>query len=102
MIDLSRRGYIDADLIWLGHKHKSIQDNDMPLISLDRAGNVRTKHRRGIITGTFKQDLRGYNIEEEGYKSSYGIEKMRTLEGNGAAFLRINFNGDRLVSRIIT
>jgi predicted phosphodiesterase len=102
MIDIARREYIDADLIWLGHKHKFIQDNDMPLIWLDREGRIRTKHRRGLITGSFKSDLRAYDIEEEGYKSSFGLEKMRTLESKGAAFLKINISGGNLKSRIIT
>ena len=102
MIGLQRRQYVIADLIWLGHTHTAIQDNDMHMIYLDRNASIKERGRRGLITGTYKKALREYDIQETGYLSSYGIEKMRAPESNGGAILHIKYFDQALHPRIIS
>jgi hypothetical protein len=102
MISLQRRQYIISDLIWLGHTHTSIQDNDMHMVYLDKNANLCERARRGIITGTYKKPLRDYDIDKIGYLSSYGIERMRTPESSGGAILHIKYASGDIQSKIIS
>lgn len=56
MLDFSRisKG-VDADLIWIGHKHNAIADYSDPLMKLDRSGKVILRNRQLIQTPSYQK-----------------------------------------------
>lgn len=88
-IDLNRRIYVRADLIWLGHKHNKVQMHLPCEIGIDQYGNIYEKTKRGIITGAYVKNFRTYDIEQTGYQSSFSEEKQRTPQAKGGAFLSL-------------
>jgi hypothetical protein len=91
IIDLARRGYIDADVIWMGHKHQRISVEMDPLCCLTTNSNkIHWKERRGIITGCYGNRHREYDIKEKGYQLSFSEEKCRTPQAIGGAFINVN------------
>lgn len=56
MIDFSRLSKgINADLIWIGHKHQSIVDYSDPIMFVDQNGNVVLKNRQLIQTPSYQK-----------------------------------------------
>lgn len=56
MIDFSRLSKgINADLIWVGHKHQSIVDYSDPIMYIDSFGNVVLKNRQLIQTPSYQK-----------------------------------------------
>lgn len=56
MIDFSRlTNGINADLIWIGHKHQSIVDYSAPIMFVDQSGNVILKNRQLIQTPSYQK-----------------------------------------------
>ncbi len=90
MIDLQRRAYIDADLIWLGHKHKRIGTMLPPKLGLNRERNVYMRERRGVITGTYLKTFSQYDVAVNGYMGSYGSEKVRVPQLRGGVMLSVS------------
>ena len=45
---------VNADLIWIGHKHNSIIDYSAPIMFVDAAGNVVLKNRQCIQTPSYQ------------------------------------------------
>jgi hypothetical protein len=87
-IDLSRRQYVSADLIWLGHKHKRIlMDMDCE-VGLTGSGTLYEKEKRGVITGCYLKNNSTYDISK-GYRLNYAEQRMRTPQAQGGAWLRI-------------
>ena len=88
-IDLTRRQYVKADLIWLGHKHKRlVMDLDYEL-GVTQKGAIYEKERRGVITGCY---LRNYGAPgtESGYRLSYAEQRMRTPQARGGAYVTVS------------
>lgn len=56
MIDFNRiaKG-VNADLIWIGHKHQAIIDASDPIMYLDQNGNVVLKNRQCIMTPSYQK-----------------------------------------------
>ena len=56
MIDFNRiaKG-VNADLIWIGHKHQAIIDASDPIMYLDQNGNVVIKNRQCIMTPSYQK-----------------------------------------------
>ena len=56
MIDFNRiaKG-VNADLIWIGHKHQSVIDASDPIMFLDQWGNVILKNRQCIMTPSYQK-----------------------------------------------
>lgn len=56
MLDFSRiaRG-VNADLIWIGHKHNSLIDASDPIVYIDNNGEVRIKNRQCIQTPSYQK-----------------------------------------------
>ena len=56
MIDFSRiaKG-VNADLIWIGHKHQAVIDASDPIMYLDQNGNVILKNRQCIMTPSYQK-----------------------------------------------
>lgn len=56
MIDFSRLSKgVNADLIWIGHKHNSIVDYSDPIMFIDQCGNVVLKNRQCIQTPSYQK-----------------------------------------------
>lgn len=56
MIDFSRLAKgVNADLIWIGHKHQSIVDYSDPIMFVDQNGNVVLKNRQLIQTPSYQK-----------------------------------------------
>lgn len=56
MIDFSRLANgVNADLIWVGHKHQSIIDYSSPVMYIDQYGNVILKNRQLIQTPSYQK-----------------------------------------------
>ncbi|MBO5704933.1 MAG: hypothetical protein J6R99_02855 [Alphaproteobacteria bacterium] len=56
MIDFNRiaKG-VNADLIWIGHKHQAVIDASDPIMYLDQNGNVVIKNRQCIMTPSYQK-----------------------------------------------
>lgn len=56
MIDFNRiaKG-VNADLIWIGHKHQAVIDASDPIMYLDQKGNVILKNRQCIMTPSYQK-----------------------------------------------
>ena len=55
---------INADLIWLGHKHNSLIDYSAPVMHIDRNGDVILKNRQCIETPSYQKGRTiNYNVE---------------------------------------
>lgn len=46
---------VNADLIWLGHKHQSLIDYSAPVMHIDRSGDVVMKNRQCIMTPSYQK-----------------------------------------------
>jgi hypothetical protein len=46
---------INADLIWLAHKHNSLVDYSAPVMHIDRNGDVILKNRQCIETPSYQK-----------------------------------------------
>jgi predicted phosphodiesterase len=46
---------INADLIWLGHKHNSLVDYSAPVMHIDRNGDIILKNRQCIETPSYQK-----------------------------------------------
>ena len=56
MIDFNRLANgVNADLIWIGHKHQSIVDYSAPVMFIDNNGNVILKNRQCIQTPSYQK-----------------------------------------------
>lgn len=56
MIDFSRLSKgVNADLIWIGHKHNSVVDYSDPIMFIDQYGNVVLKNRQLIQTPSYQK-----------------------------------------------
>jgi len=89
-IDLSRRQYISADLIWLGHKHTRIANDLDTEIGLTPGHHIYERKKRGVITGCYLRNVDRYDIKKEhGYRLSYSEQKMRTTQATGGALLKV-------------
>lgn len=56
MIDFNRiaKG-VDADLIWIGHKHQSVIDASDPLMFVNKNGEVVLKNRQCVMTPSYQK-----------------------------------------------
>lgn len=91
MIDLSRRGNMLCDLVWLGHKHQKVNVQLDPNYYLDeRSMFIKEKRKRGIISGGYEKNInQDQDILTSGYKLDYGEEKMRTPQEYGGFMLTL-------------
>ena len=101
VIDLQRRSYIRADLIWLGHKHKRDGLVLPTEIGVDREGNIYERERKGVITGTYMKTFIQYDATKDGYRDGYGAEKMRTPQLKGGVTLTIRPKKEGAVGRLL-
>jgi hypothetical protein len=101
MIDLNRYQSRRADLIWLGHKHQSLSvflDKD---IYITPNNYIKSREKRGVITGAYMKDIYKYDIEKNGYRPNYSEEKMRTTQQTGGVMLQLKLSTRGINHRII-
>jgi predicted phosphodiesterase len=56
MLDFSRLSKgVNADLIWIGHKHQSIVDYSDPVMYIDSNGEIKLKNRQLIQTPSYQK-----------------------------------------------
>lgn len=54
---------VNADLIWVGHKHNSLVDYSTPIMFIDQNGQVILKNRQCIMTPSYQKGRRiDYNV----------------------------------------
>lgn len=82
---------INADLIWIGHKHNSLVDYSAPIMHIDQNGQVVLKNRQCIETPSYQKGRTiNYNVEfaERFYNhtalSGFGEVNLRLVGGNRA------------------
>lgn len=99
-IDLARRQYIDANIIWLGHKHSKIvhQMDQTYRITQSNDPRIITSDSFGIITGCYIKNISQYDIKKTGYKISFSEERMRTPQAQGGITLLINIDSNDYAS----
>ncbi len=102
IIDLQRRVYVDADMIWMGHKHKCMSTMLPSSIGLDQAGKIYERSKRGVMTGTYLKNVDETNAGETGYRLSFAEERMRTPQGRGGALVRLTIKRSGIVERVET
>lgn len=101
-IDLSRRTYIRADLIWLGHKHVNISEFMDSELGLSQRGDIYEREKRGVITGTYLRNFTQTNTQKNGYTLSYQEEKCRSPQGRGSALLELTYTRERITALVTT
>ena len=81
--DVKRYQYVQADIIWLGHKHQRWAHEIDPSVGMLHNGRISHKPRFGVMTGTYTKVLSETNATENGYRINYGEERMRTKQKQG-------------------
>jgi len=89
VISLMRRSYIRADLVWLGHEHRRNAVMLPTEIGVDREGNIYERVRKGVMTGTYLKTFAQNDVGKDGYRGSYGAEKLRVPQMRGGVMLMI-------------
>ena len=96
-IDLNRHmGTKIADLYWLQHKHVKLILPSEHILDIDKNGEIFSKERVGIITGSYQKIFNQYDAMKKGYKINYGEEKMRGLQGTGGIIMKIDMTGNEI------
>lgn len=88
MIDLHRTGWVDADLIWMGHKHVRVASNIMTLHCPLSGDEPYLRDVRQVITGAYFDTYRGQSqksVREHGRRSNYAADSGRAPQGKGGA-----------------
>jgi hypothetical protein len=82
---------INADLIWIGHKHNSLIDYSAPIMHIDQNGEVILKNRQCIQTPSYQKGRTidyNANFAERFYNhtalSGFGEVNLRLVAGNRA------------------
>lgn len=101
-IDLNRRQNVSADLIWMGHKHKKLSMMLPSEIGISNDGRLYEREVRGVMTGTYLRNVHETCADRDGYRLSYGEERMRTPQGRGCAFLRLDATRDGIRATVET
>lgn len=80
---------VNADLIWLGHKHNSLVDYSAPVMHIDQNGTVILKNRQCIMTPSYQKGRTiDYNVNfaERFYNhtamSGFGEINLRLITGD--------------------
>ena len=80
---------INADLIWLAHKHNSLVDYSAPVMHIDRNGDVILKNRQCVETPSYQKGRTidyNANFAERFYNhtalSGFGEVNLRCVGGN--------------------
>ena len=97
IIDIKRYQYVDANIIWLGHKHQRWAHEIDPAIGMLSNGRIYTKQRFGIMTGTYTNVFSETDATENGYRINFGEERMRTKQKQGGVKMTLNLYRDQIL-----
>ncbi len=82
---------VNADLIWISHKHcSSILPSD-PIMYIDSRGEVKMKNRQGILTPSY---LKGKTIDDHNVLFAERFYTHQSLPGYGAIDLTPYYEND--------
>lgn len=95
MIDFNRRDtFIDADVLWLGHKHNRWNAHALKLSCPIIGSGPKVKDVRHIMTGAYFQTYAGQSqssIRRHGRRSNYAADAGMAPQGMGGARLELHF-----------
>jgi hypothetical protein len=96
-IDLSRFAmWVNADIIALGHKHQHKFSQLPPIASINRAGNLVWRKRRGLITSPYKKNLEPADFMKGGYRRNFEAESFRVpAAAEGGIFAKVDLSVTR-------
>jgi len=91
-IDLSRFAmWVNADIICLGHKHQHKFSQLPPVASLNRAGKLVWRKRRGLITSPYKLHNGSQDFMKKGYARNFEAESFRVpTAAEGGMFAKVD------------
>lgn len=96
MIDLHRRSWAHADLIWLGHKHNRF-NVAVQVLSCPLQGHQPTiKDVRQVMTGAYFNTYAGQQqneIASHGRRSNYAADLGLAPQGMGGTRIQLQFDG---------
>lgn len=96
MIDFNRRDtYVDADIIWLGHKHNRFTSHVRKLSCPLMGDQPNTKEVRHIMTGAYVDTYVGQSqrsIKKDGRRSSWAADMGFSPQGKGGARVEVTPN----------
>jgi len=95
MIDFARKDvFIDADIIWLGHKHNRLNAHVQKLSCPIRGLSPNVRDVRHVMTGGYFDTYVGQSqsaIRNRGRKSNYAADAGLAPQGKGGARVEIVF-----------
>lgn len=103
MIDFHRSRWIDADLVWFGHKHTRIQSHELSMRCPESGDQPVMRDRRFVITGSYSQTYHGQSqnsFRQHGRLSNYAADKLLAPNGCGGAVVQLTHKRDGMETRI--
>lgn len=98
MIDFSRKGWVDSDVIWHGHKHHQLAAKIQRVGCPVNGYEPTVKDVRHIQTGSYFDTYQGQtqqSLEEDGRITNYAADWGVAPAGKGGATLRLSFGYNR-------
>ncbi len=93
MIDFNRKDtYVDADVIWLGHKHNRFTSHVRKLSCPDHGDQPKIRDVRHIMTGAYFDTYVGQSqesIKKDGRRASWAADAGFSPQGKGGARLEV-------------
>lgn len=94
MIDFNRKDtFVDADVIWLGHKHNRFTSHVRKLACPESGDQPNTKDVRHIMTGAYSDTYVGQSqqsIKRHGRRATWAADQGFAPQGKGGARLEIS------------
>lgn len=99
MIDFSRKNmFIDADVVWLGHKHHKIADTTPLRLRCPKNGNDPvTDQQVNVMTGSYMVSYAGQSqasVKKHGRRAPYSSDWGLPPQAPGGARLMVSFPTD--------
>jgi len=99
MIDFNRKDtWVDADLIWMGHKHNRWNANVIKLSCPQNGDQPNVKDVRHLMTGAYFDTYVGQSqksIRKRGRRSNYAADLGLAPQGKGGARVMLDIDGHR-------
>jgi hypothetical protein len=94
-----------ADLYWSGHTHTKVLLPDEICAYIDQNGNIRSKSRKGIITGAYLYPVKQQKTTRGNKPNSYNVDygdKMRSYQSSGGMMLTFDIESKENFSLTVT
>ena len=103
MIDFHRLQWIDADIIWMGHKHNRFSTH-IRHMACPLAGDAPSlKDIRQIMTGSYFSTYHGQtqaSIKDRGRQSNYAADAASAPQGKGGARIVLTIHDRNYAMRV--